>query len=109
MENTKRKRHFLPCPNCLDNLLYKSSRSIPFLQRGIVISLVQACSNCLSDPGGLDEEKMVATLMTEEWGKWPEDAARKAARAIIEEARKKAIPIEPAPVEKILTTTIVAV
>ena len=105
MENTKKSRHYLPCPNCKGNLLQKISRSIPFLQRGIVISLVQVCIDCLSDPEGLDEERMTLVLMAEEW---PEDVAKKAARAIIEEARKTAIPAEPVPIERIPTAVTVA-
>jgi len=104
MEN-KKKRRFLPCPNCQENMLQKASQSIPFLEKGIVIFLVQACVDCLSNPDALDEERIFISLRAEEW---PEDAARKAAKALIGEARKRAFPSKPVPVENILASTVAA-
>jgi hypothetical protein len=96
MEN--HKRNWRPCPNCRENLLKKTSRSIPFLQRGITIFLVQACVDCLSDPHKLDKERMVITLMEEGL---PETEAQKASQAILEEASKDKISAEPISVQAV--------
>lgn len=96
MEN--HKRNWLPCPNCRENMLKKVSRSIPFLQRGITIFLVQAYTDCLSDPHKLDGEKMAITLMEEGLS---EDDAQRASRAILEAANKNKVPAEPVPVRPV--------
>ena len=102
MGNSKKNGRSLPCPNCTDNMLRKPSLSIPFEERGVNVSLVQVCTECFYDPNRLDEKRMVTTLtMAEEW-KMPEDTARKAAKAIIEEARRKVIPPEPLFTERML-------
>jgi hypothetical protein len=73
-------------------MLRKTSKSIPFLQRGITILLVQACTDCLSNPHKLDGERMAITLMEEGLS---EDEAQKASRAILEAANKNKVPAEP--------------
>lgn len=105
MERKEKKRHFLPCPNCRDNLFQKRSQSVPFLQEGANIFLVQACVDCLSHPETLDEERIAISLMAEEW---PENVAKRAARTLIEEARKRVSPPEPVSVERIPVSTVIA-
>jgi len=94
MEN--QKRNWLPCPNCRENMLKKVSRSIPFLQRGITIILVQVCTDCLTDPHQLDGERMTISLMEEGLS---QDEAQKASQAILTEANKNMVPAEPVAVQ----------
>jgi hypothetical protein len=79
-------------------MMRKTSKSIPFLQRGITILLVQACTDCLSDPHKLDGERMAITLMEEGLS---ENEAQKASRAILEAANKSKVPAEPVPVRPV--------
>ncbi|MDP2664315.1 MAG: hypothetical protein Q8P08_02680 [bacterium] len=89
-------------------MLQKASLSIPFEEKGVNVSLVQVCTGCFYGPNSLDEKRMVTTLtMAEEW-KMPENTARKAAKAIIEEARKKVIPPEPLFTERMLSPALAA-
>jgi hypothetical protein len=103
MENKKKKRHFLSCPNCHDNLSKKRSQSVPFLKERVNVFLVQVCLDCLSNPDILDEERIFINLIGK---RWPEEAAKKAARAVIEEARKRVPLSKPAPVEKMPLPTV---
>lgn len=77
MKNIKKNQPYLACPGCLDNLLQKKSRSIPFCRYANVYYLLQLCEECSSDPS---EERIRKNL--EEFG-WPEEAIKQAVRVII--------------------------
>lgn len=77
MKNTKKNQPYLACPGCLDNLLQKDSRSIPFCRYANVYHLIQLCQKCSSNP---NEERIRKNL--EEFG-WPEEAIKQAVRVII--------------------------